>query len=188
MAISRVMIAAAVGFALLAAGCATPMEVSSISEIKATNGATGIDVHSLRRQKGEQVPEFAGDQLLDVRTYRYEDGKGEYEFAGANCLVSGSEYQANVVTPARVRVPLYRAQSSALSVSCTKDGLEKKSIVVEAYDEVRASRLSSGANGGLIGVAIAAGADALSDNTKNAWKYRPARVVMTAVEKKPKPQ
>lgn len=164
--------------AMVLAGCATPLEVSSISEIKPKNGAAGIDVYSPRRQKGESVPEFAGDQLLDVRSYKYEDGKGQVEFAGAECSVTGSEFAAEVVTPARLRVPLYRSQTSALSVSCTKDGLQKKSVVVEAYDVVRTERLSRGANAGLIGVALSAGADALADNTKNEWKYHAAKVVM----------
>ena len=162
------------------AGCATPMEVASITEVRPTNGAQGLDVYAIRRQKGEQVPEFAGDQLLEVRTYAVIEGKGETEIAGGNCTVSGSDFQATTVSPARVRVPLYRAQTRALSVSCTKDGYDQKSVVVEAFDTVRAGRMASGGSGGIIGLAVAVGADALADNTKNEWKYRQARLVMVA--------
>ena len=168
---------------ILVAGCAAPLDVSSISEINPKGGQTGLDVYATRRQKGDAVPEFAGDQLLEIRSYRYEDGKGRVEFAGAACAVTGSEFNADVVTPARLRVPLYRAQSGALSVSCSKDGLAKKSVVVEAYDVVRAERMSRGAGGGLIGVALSAGVDALADNSKNAWKYRDAHVVMEPAPK-----
>ena len=82
------------------AGCATPMEVANITEVRPTNGAQGLDVYAMRRQKGEQVPEFAGDQLLEVRTYAVIEGKGETEIAGGNCTVSGSDFQATTVSPA----------------------------------------------------------------------------------------
>ena len=56
---------------------------------------------------GEKVPELAGDQLLDVRSFVTAEGPfGEIageEFAGAKCLVKARDYSAQVTTPARRR-------------------------------------------------------------------------------------
>jgi hypothetical protein len=160
-------------------GCAKPLEVASITEIAPTNGAKGVDVYEVRRQKGETVPEFAGDQLVEVRTYADTSDSGQVEMTGAACTVNGRDFTAAAVSPARVRVPLYRGQSSALSITCKKDGFEQRSIVVGAIDVTRNQRFATGSGGGLIGVVVAVTADALADNTKNTWNYGLAQVVMT---------
>jgi hypothetical protein len=174
-----------IGAALLAlAGCAKPLEVSSITEIKSTTGSKGIDVHEPRRASGQQgLPEFAGDQLLEVRTYTAENGNGEQEIADVACTVSAADFSANLVTPAKVRVPLYRAQSSTLAVSCDKPGFKKRSITVAAVDATRNSRYATGSSAGAIGLIAAVAVDGLSDNTKNDWKYPLAKVVLERPEK-----
>src|SRR5262245_38555429 len=102
------------------AGCAAPgLAVTTVSDIRSTNGARGLDVYAERRRSGDKVPDFSGDQIMEVRTYKPQedsDMAGE-EFAGAKCSVKARDYTAAVVTPARVRVPIYRLQSSPLSVS-----------------------------------------------------------------------
>jgi hypothetical protein len=79
-------------------------------------------------------------------------------------------------SPGKVRVPLYRAQSSPLAVTCEMPGHKKKMVTVSAFDITRQGRLASGANGGLIGVVAVAAIDAMADNSKNDWRYPVARV------------
>ncbi len=70
--------------ALLLAACAKPLEVASITEIQPKNGAKGIDIYEPRRRSGDTLAlEFAGDQLLEVRTYAQRDGQGEVEICDA---------------------------------------------------------------------------------------------------------
>ncbi len=172
--------AAAMMFALVAcAGCAKPMEVANITEIRPSNSSTGIDVHEPKRRTGQPgLPEFAGDQLVEVRAYTFQDGSGEVEVSGATCTLSAAEFSATMQTPAKVRVPLYRGQSSTLAVACEKPGFAKKLITVAPIDVTRSNRMSSGAGGGLLGVVAVAAIDSMSDNTKNEWRYPLARVVM----------
>jgi hypothetical protein len=163
----------------LLAACAKPLEVASITDVQSKTGSKGIDVHEPRRAKGQSgVPDFAGDQLLEVRTYEVRNGEGQVEFPGASCTVAAADFAATATTPAKVRVPLYRGQSSQLAVSCEMPGFQKRLATVAAQDETRNQRLGSGANGGLIGVALVAAVDAMSDNSKNDWRYPTAQVVM----------
>ncbi|MEO1207347.1 MAG: hypothetical protein AAFV45_13560 [Pseudomonadota bacterium] len=162
------------------AGCASkPLEVGSIAKIKPQSGSNELDVYAdTRRQGTTAAPDFAGDQLVEVRTYRDDPENGQVEMAGATCQLSAALYSADLTTPALVRVPLYRGQSSVLSAKCTKSGFADKLVTVEAFDVTRSQRYQSSSNGGLAGVAVVAVFDALSDNSKNDWRYPPIRVVM----------
>jgi hypothetical protein len=171
------------GVVIVLGACAKPLEVSSITEIKSTTGSRGIDVLEPKRATlGTTVPEFAGDQLTEVRTYMYKEGEGEIEISGAQCTLSASDFTATMATPAKVRVPLYRAQSSTLAVGCEKEGFEKKLITVAAYDLTRSQRMASSGNGGLVGVLAVAAIDAMADNSRNEWRYPIARVVLEPVK------
>ena len=166
-------------------GCAKPLEVGSITEIEPRTGARGVDVHEPRRVAGSQgVPEFAGDQLLEVRTYVDKDGEGRQEVAGADCTLSAADFNATMKSPAKVRVPLYRGQSSQLAVSCEMPGYQRKMVTVAAIDVTRSQRMASGAGGGLIGVVAVSAIDALSDNTRNEWRYPLAVVVLEPLPKR----
>jgi hypothetical protein len=166
------------GLALLT-GCAKPLEVGSITTIRSATGSQSIDVLEPKRAKGQPgLPEFSGDQLLEVRTYARSDGGPDIEIAGATCTLTAADYSATMETPAKVRVPLYRAESSALSVACEMPGFKKRMITVEAFDETRRSRMSNGAGGGLIGLVAVSAIDAASDNTKNTWRYPVAKVLL----------
>jgi hypothetical protein len=125
------------------------------------------------------VPEFAGDQLVEVRTFQKSD-QGEVEMAGATCSLAAAGFSATMTSPAKVRVPLYRNQSSTLAVTCQKPGFQKGMVTVAPFDETRRSRLASSSSGGLLGVVIVAAVDAAADNSKNDWRYPVARVVMEA--------
>ena len=167
-----------IAFAVLG-GCAKPLEVASITEIRSSTGSKGIDVHEAKRQAGQSgVPEFAGDQLLEVRTYIQEDGNGEVEIAGASCQLSAADFAATMQSPAKIRVPLYRGQSSTLAVSCELPGHKKKMTTVSPVDVTRQARYSTGAGSGLLGLVAITAVDALSDNTKNEWRYQQVRVVL----------
>ena len=79
-------------------------------------------------------------------------------------------------------MPLYRGQSSQLAASCELPGYQM--ITVAALDVTRSQRLASGANGGLVGVLAVNAIDAMSDNTKNEWRYPVARVVLEPLPQK----
>ena len=159
-------------------GCAAPgLEVASVTQIRSSTGSGGIDVYEPKRRAGSSVPEFAGDQLVEVRTYKNAD-EGEVEIAGATCSLSATGFSASMRTPAKVRVPLYREQSSTLAVTCEMPGYQKRMVTVSPYDATRASRLASSGSGGLIGVAVVAAIDAAADNSKNDWRYPIARVLL----------
>ena len=165
--------------AIFLAGCVKPLEVGSITEINNSTGSKSIDVLEPKRLAGQpNVPEFSGDQLMEVRTYAESENNGRVEVAGATCELSAADFKASMETPAKVRVPLYRNQSSSLAVSCHKPGYRKTLISVTAFDITRQQRLASGSGGGLIGVAVVAAFDAAADNSKNEWRYPLAAVVL----------
>lgn len=154
------------------------MEVGSITEISPRTGAKGIDVHEPKRAQGQAgLPELAGDQIVEVRTFVRSESEGEKEVAGAQCNLSAADFTAHMQSPAKVRVPLYRSQSSALAVSCDLAGFARKMVTANAIDVTRQGRYASAGSGGLIGVVAVAALDAMSDNTKNDWRYPPVRVV-----------
>lgn len=160
-------------------GCAAPLAVGTVTDIRSSTGSRGIDVYEPKRRADATVPEFAGDQLVEVRTYQ-NSGQGEVEMAGAACSLAATGFSATMTSPAKVRVPLYRGQSSTLAVTCQKSGFQKGMVTVAPFDATRSSRLASGAGGGLLGAVIVAGIDAAADNSKNDWRYPVAKVVMEA--------
>lgn len=170
---------AAVALVLMLTGCAKPLEVGSITEIKPQNGASGLDVHAPRRVAGDMgAPEMAGDQLVEVRTFVYKQDQGDVEIPGATCTLSAAEYSATMQSPAKVRVPLYRGQSSTLAVACEMPGYKRRMITLAPIDVTRNERYASGASAGLLGVVAVAAIDAMSDNTKNDWRYPLASITL----------
>ncbi len=184
---------AGMALSVLMAGCAAPLAVNEVTSIvPKTKSAVGTDVYAGRRTAGEQVPEFTGEHLLEVRTYTSEPGplgdpvRGK-EIAGAKCRVETTEFHADAVTPAKVRLPLYREKSSPLSVSCAHDAHKQAMTTVAAYNASSAERrqmMSTGASsGGLIGLAVGAVAagvmEANADPKLDMYSYPAAHVVMT---------
>jgi hypothetical protein len=177
--VSRLVTGLAVIGACCLGGCAAPLAVNSVTDIRSSTGSRGVDVYEPKRRTDASVPEFAGDQLVEVRTFQNSD-HGEAEMAGASCSLAASGFSATMTSPAKVRVPLYRGQSSTLAVTCQKPGFQKRMVTVAPFDATRASRLASGSGGGLIGAVLVAAVDAAADNSKNDWRYPVARVVMEA--------
>lgn len=164
------------------AGCAKPLEVASITEIKPPPGATGIDVYAERRRAGESVPEFAGDQIVEVRTYAHpQDEPVGTEFPSADCKLSARDFTALVKTPAKVRVPIYRAQSSVLAVSCEREGFKPKLIEISAFNATKMERMQVASGGGAVGVIFMAAVNAASDPATHDFRYPPVRVNMEPI-------
>lgn len=164
------------------AGCAKPLEVASITEIKPPPGATGIDVYAERRRAGEQVPDFAGDQIVEVRTYAHpQDEPVGAEFPGADCKLSARDFTAIVKTPAKVRVPIYRAQSSMLAVSCEREGFKPKLVEVSAFNATKMERMQAASGGGAVGVIFMAAVNAASDPATHDFRYPRVSVNMEPV-------
>jgi hypothetical protein len=163
------------GLVLLVTGCAK-LEVASITEIKPGPGAVGLDVYAGRRQTGEPVPAFAGEQIVEIRSISPDYTNPETstrEFAGATCEVSASNFTATVVTPAKLRVPIYGQATSPLALQCTKSGFRPKLTTIAVQNVSRSQRMGMGASGGVIGVAAALVAEGMSNPANDEYKYQP---------------
>jgi hypothetical protein len=171
---------------LLTAACAKPLEVGSITEIKPrTAGAQGLDVYAGRRAAGEPMPQMAGDQIVEVRTFNSgTTDKPREEMAGASCSLTTGDFVADFTTPAKVRVPNYRDKSSALAVSCEKTGYQRKLREVTVYNDTKASNLSAGSGAGVVGLVVALAVNEMGDTSSHSYKYPPIHIDMDAVEEK----
>jgi len=185
-------------FGMGAAGCArTPaLEVAKISDISTPAGTRGIDVYASRRDKGEEVPNLAGDQVVYIRTYVSKKGTfgnetAGKEFAGANCQVSSRYFSARVTSPGAIRVPVYRQYSSPVSVSCQKDGFHSKTASFKAYNKTKSDRQQAVSNSGslvvaLVGTLAVSAINAASDENTHEFIY-PMAVMKMRSTAQPKP-
>ena len=82
-----------------------------------------------------------------------------------------------------MRVPVYRAKSSTLSIKCTHENYKPKLTEIAVFNKTQADRLNAGANGGLAGVLVMAAVNGLSDSSLDNYYYPPAKVVMTPLPK-----
>ena len=180
-------------------GCAgTPaLEVAKISSISTPPGTQGMDVYAARRKKGEDVPNFAGDQVVYIRTYASTKGtfgneaEGK-EFAGAHCHVKARYFSADIVTPGAIRVPVYRKYSSPVTVSCKKQGFRARTVSLAAFNKTKSDRQNavpagSGLIVGLVGTLAVAAINAASDENTHEFVYPYARIIMRSTAK-PKPK
>jgi hypothetical protein len=165
---------------LFVAGCASkPLEVDRITPISAKNGSSTLDLYAKQRNAGEAVPEFAGDQIIDVRTYTATKNGGQgKEFAGAKCEVEARDFTATATSPAKVRVPNFRAESSDLSIRCEHPDYHSKLITSGVFNKTKSDRLNAGSHAGLAGLALMAVVNGVSDDSKDNYSYAPIRVVM----------
>jgi len=85
--------------------------------------ASGVPVSRQVVVPGGQFQAVQGEAGLLVRTF-VEDPSGErQEVLGATCDVVSSLYKASVVTPSRLVVPNFGAQSPVLTADCRADKL-----------------------------------------------------------------
>jgi hypothetical protein len=85
--------------------------------------ASGVPVSRQVVVPGGQFQAVQGEAGLLVRTF-VEDPAGERrEVVGAACDIVSSLYRASVVTPSRLVVPNFGAQSPLLTADCRADGL-----------------------------------------------------------------
>ncbi len=167
------------------AGCAAKaLPVTSISEIKPLTGARGIDVYALRRAKGEKVPDYAGEQLLEIRTYEADEnnfnGRGK-EIAGADCQIRTGTYSARVTTPAKLRVPIYRRQSPPISAKCSKAGYKPNTAVATVYNKTKRDRMAGASGAGALGVLTIALVNAASNEATHEFRYYPLLVTLQPI-------
>ncbi|MEL6746924.1 MAG: hypothetical protein AAFO79_03805 [Pseudomonadota bacterium] len=173
-------------------GCASQLPVRDIQTVSAlTPGAVGTDVYAARRAAGEDVPVFAGENLVTVRAYAGQPTshgsitKGK-ELADVPCKVSTAQFAADVKTPAKVRVPNYRDRSSPIVVECAQPGYAKQIVTLAPFNKSRSERqemVSSGAAaGGLIGAVVGVAAmgiaEAAADPASDVFSYQDASVVL----------
>ena len=166
------------------AGCQTKqLPISNISQITPSfEGAEGVDVYAGKRRNGETVPDYRGDQLVEIRSFINQKGKKsshskKTEFAGARCSVNASGFDGNVTTPAKIRVPIYGYQSSELALRCVADGYQPTVQSFRAINKTKSDRLNSAASTGLLGVLAITAVNAASDETKHVFLYAPLNVV-----------
>ncbi len=174
---------------LAVAGCSKkPLEVDRITPIRAADGSTNTDVYAERRRAGENVPELAGDQIVPVRTYvARKDGFGpREEIAGASCKLSARDFSANLITPAKVRLPVYRMQSSVISVRCSKAGYQTRTVDHSVYNKTKSDRYQMGGRAGVLGVIAVAAINAVSDEKTHDYLYPPMNITLVPLAEKSK--
>ena len=166
-------------------GCqAKKLPLSSTSVVTPTlAGASGVDVYAAKRQNGEAVPTYRGDQFVEVRSYAKQSVKNSsrkknVEFGGARCALSGSGFEGNITTPAKIRVPIYGHESSELAVRCAADGYRPTVRTVRAFNKTKSDRLKGSGSGGVLGVVLVAAINAASDEKKHVFLYPEVAVLL----------
>ncbi|MGV6811729.1 MAG: hypothetical protein ACWA47_05750 [Brevirhabdus sp.] len=133
--------------------------------------AVGIDVYGKDRARGQTVPRFRGQEVVQVRTR----GKGESgsftELSGVSCMLDSGLYSARFTSPANVVVPDYGPSSPAIFVRCV-NGETSGSVTVNAFNATHAQNQSAAYGTGVLGaIVIGAVAAANRDDEKDDFKY-----------------
>lgn len=133
--------------------------------------AVGIDVYGKNRARGQTVPRFRGQEIVQVRTRGKGEGGSFTELSGVSCILDSGIYSAKFLTPANVVVPDYGPSSPAIFVRCV-NGQQSGSTTVNAYNATNAQRQSSAYGTGVLGaIVIGAVAAANRDDEKDDFKY-----------------
>lgn len=91
--------------------------------------ATGVPVERVVVVDGSRFDNVQGEAGLTVRTFTELPGDERAEVLGARCSVLTTLYTAELVTPARLRVPGFGPQSPELEITCNADGLSGSATV-----------------------------------------------------------
>lgn len=116
-------------------------------------GAVGLDVYARDRARGNPVPRFRGQDMVQIRTFG-DTGNGNGEIAGAACTLDSGLYKAAFNTPANVAVPDYGPNSPALFVRCEGTNDRSGSVTVQTINQTNAGRNASAAGTGLLGAIV----------------------------------
>ncbi|MBM7068636.1 hypothetical protein [Actibacterium sp. 188UL27-1] len=140
--------------------------------------ASGIDVYARDRARGNPVPRFRGQNIVQVRTRGKGSDNKTSELSGVPCNMDSGVYKAKFRSPANVIVPDYGPNSPAIFVRCVLDKASG-SATVSAYNLTNQQRVNAGAGAGLLGVLVAgAVAAAKRDDTKDDFAYPPITITV----------
>jgi opacity protein-like surface antigen len=143
---------------------------------KVASNASGLDVYAGPRSRGAQVPQFRGQEIVQIRTWGAVDGGARSEMIGVNCILDSGVYSAAFQTPANVLVPDYGPNSPALFVRC-ENGNTSGSITVNAVNKTAQERNASAAGTGLLGaIVIGAVNESRRNNDTDDFGYNPITV------------
>ncbi|MEO0937873.1 MAG: hypothetical protein AAFY38_06940 [Pseudomonadota bacterium] len=165
------MLLTAAGFAMLACAAAeiTTPPVSVVPNNRAD--AVGLDVYAGPRKRGNPVPRFRGQEIVQVRTFGPSSDGSRAELSGVPCTLDSGVYKARFATPANVVVPDYGPDSPAIFVRCTTD-TASGSQTVNVFNATTQQRMAGASAGGILGVIIVGAVTAANvDNEKDEFKY-----------------
>lgn len=138
--------------------------------------ASGLDVYARQRSRGAQVPQFRGQEIVQIRTWGAVEGSNRSELIGVGCMLDSGVYAASFNTPANVLVPDYGPNSPALFVRCEHDS-GSGSVTVNAVNKTAQDRNASAAGAGLLGaIVIGAVNEARRNNETDDFGYNPITV------------
>lgn len=167
-------------FAILVAGCAERMEITSAP----------VDVS---RTNAFQSENYVGNHPVEVRSFAVAETaqgkKEETEFSGAACTIKGRGFNAKFSTPAIVNFPDHGYRSQAVTGSCQVQSTVRP-IVAHPYNITVANiKSNSGAGGGVLGMVVAGVANSIAlaanDETNDDFGFRPVQVKFPASDIQP---
>lgn len=86
--------------------------------------ATGLPLQPDVVVSGQQFVAVRGEADVVVRSYLVDPGGERLEVGGAACKVTSSLYDAQLTTPARMRLPNFGPQSPVLNFACAAGKLK----------------------------------------------------------------
>ncbi len=162
------------------AGCEaaeiTTPPVNVVPNIK--SNAVGLDVYAGPRRRGNPVPRFRGQEVVQVRSSGLSKDGVRSELSGVPCKMDSGVYTASFTTPANIVVPDYGPNSPAIFVRCATD-TQSGSITANVFNATTQQRMSGAAGGGILGVIIVGAVTAANvDNEKDEFKYPALTVIL----------
>ncbi|WP_299699317.1 hypothetical protein [uncultured Tateyamaria sp.] len=136
----------------------------------------GCDYAEVTQAPVEVSMKTSGRQVLGfteptMRTFVRKDGN-QSEVVGARCTFDSAELTGSAVTPAIVRMPIFKGQPTALRVDCKAPGLSGKQTVNPVLNGTAVGAASpAGLVVGLVTASIVAAQD--------KWSYGANNSIMT---------
>lgn len=122
---------------------------------------------------------YAGEQTLPIRTLTTEGAnafvRGD-EITGSICEIEHEFFEASVVTPMAVRIPIYGHKTREFTITCEKDGFQKTVAVIGVRNLTKEGRTNAASGAGLLGFLVAEMINAASDPEDDDYEYRTVNV------------